>query len=463
LRAQPPSLPGSAERAATFLRSFSSPGTVLLAAALPVLFLHVDFQPKVTLALGGDEAEVALSDVAVLVVALAALHAGRRLGFAPLRRGLWPLASAAVLLALIAVGTVQPVLLDRDYAFLDHALTAAKFAEYTLLALAVPLLVRTRDDLRLVLGVLIAWTAAAALVAVLQFFGVVREFSGYRPGQREPSFVGLHDLAALAGASTSIGLASLALGPVAGLRRALLWTATVAGAVGVVLSGALAGFLGVAAAALAAGLVARRRRVLNLAKAGGLVAVVAVIGAGVFTLRAANIGSFLRFLGIEQPKEEETFGGESYVQRLALGYLGVRIFLDHPALGVGWQATSEEWTYAPYLDDTRRRYPNLPEEALPSPRHPWGIQNGYLQAAAELGVAGAAAFLAVLLVPLALAWRAATRAGETAADAALPLLWLLVTMGIWLGLGVVAGIPALALQWLAVGLAAAAAGWHADG
>ena len=432
----------------------------MLALALPAIFLHVDYQPKVTLALGGDEAEIALSDVAVLVVAFAGLHAGRRLGFTPLRAGVWPFVAAGALLALIAVGTVQPVLLDRDYAFLDHALTAAKFAEYSVLALAVPLLVRTRDDLRLVLGVLIAWTAAAALVAVLQFFGVVREFRGYRPGQRAPSFVGHHDLAALAGAATSIGLASLALGPVAGLRRALLWTATVAGAVGVVLSGALAGFLGVAAAALAAGLVARTRHVLDLAKAGGLVAVVVVIGAGVFTLRAANIGSFLRFLGIEQPRDEETFGGESYVQRLALGYLGVRIFLDHPALGVGWQATSEEWTYAPYLDDTRERYPNLPEESLPSPRHPWGIQNGYLQAAAELGVAGAAAFLAVLLVPLALAWRAATRTREAAADAAVPLLWLLVTMGIWLGLGLVAGIPLVGLMWLSIGLAIASTTWR---
>jgi O-antigen ligase len=434
----------------------------VLALALPVLFLHVDLQPTVEVPLGSEGAEIALSDVAVLAVALAALLAGRRHGFRPLRAGRWAYAAAATLLALIAVGTVQPVLLDRDYAFLDHALTAAKFAEYTVLALAVPLLVRTRRDLQLLLGVLIAWTSAAALGAVLQFFGVVREFEGYRPGQREPSFVGLHDLAALAGASTSIGLASIALGPVAGLRRPFLWTAVVAGAIGVVLSGALAGFLGVAAAAVAAGLVARSRHVLDAAKVGGLIAVVVVIGAGVFAFRAANIGSFLRFLGIEQAEEEETFAGESYVQRLALGYLGVRIFVDHPALGVGWQATSEEWTYGPYLDDTRRRFPDVPEASLPSPEHPWGIQSGYLQAAAELGVAGGAAFLAALLVPLALAWRAAARARDAAADAAIPLLWLLVTMGIWLGLGVVAGIPLVALQWLGVGLAVAAAGWHAD-
>jgi O-antigen ligase len=220
-----------------------------------------------------------------------------------------------------------------------------------------------------------------------------------------------------------------------------------------VLSGALAGFLGVTAAAVAVALVAARQRVLTAAKVGGLATVIGVAAFGVLALRAANIESFLRFIGVERPIEDETFGGESYVQRLALGYIGGRIFLDHPALGVGWQATSEEWTYGPYLDDARARYPKLPEEALPSPEHPWGVQNAYLQAAAELGVGGALAFLAALLVPLAVAWRAAA----SAADAAVPLLWLLVTMGIWLGLGIVAGIPLVGLHWLAVGLAIALA------
>ncbi len=438
----------------TVPRSLSSPETALLAVALPVVFLHVELQPTVTLPLGGDGAEVALSDVAVLAVALAALRAGRRLGFAPLSAGRWVLAATGVLLLSIAIGTVTPVLLDRDYGFVDHAFTALKFAEYVALALAVPLLVRSRADLRLLLGVLIVWTALASVVAVLQFFGVVREFRGYRPGQREPSFLGYHDFAALAGATTAVALAWIALGPVAGLRRALFWAAIAGGVVGVVLSGALAGFLGVAAAALAAALVAVRRRVLTSAKVAGLAAVVGVTAVGVLSLRAANIESFLRFIGVETALEDEDFGGESYVQRLALGYIGGRIFLDHPLAGVGWQATSEEWTYGPYLDDARARYPKLPEEALPSPEHPWGVQNAYLQAAAELGIAGGLAFLAALLVPLGVAWRAAGRA----TDAVVPLLWLLVTMGIWLGLGIVAGIPLVGLHWLAVGLAIACAG-----
>jgi O-antigen ligase len=442
-------------------RSLSSPETALLAAALPILFLHVELQPTVTLPLGGDGAEVALSDVAVFAVALAALRVGRRLGFAPLSAGRWALAAAGLLLVAIAFGTVTPVLLDRDYEFVDHAFTALKLAEYVMLALAVPLLVRTRADLRFLLGVVIVWSAAASAVALLQFFGVVREFRGYRPGQREPSFLGYHDFAALAGATTAIALAWIALGPVAGLRRAVLWTATVAGVVGVVLSGALAGFLGVTAAAAAVGLVAARRHVLTAAKLGGLAAVVGVTAVGVLSLRAANIESFLRFIGVERPVDDESFGGESYVQRLALGYIGGRIFLDNPVFGVGWQATSEEWTYGPYLDDTRERYPKLPEEALPSPEHPWGVQNAYLQAAAELGVGGAAAFLAALLVPLALSWRSAVRA-VAAAEAVVPLLWLLVTMGIWLGLGIVAGIPLVGLHWIAVGLAIAAAAGAPD-
>ena len=46
------------------------------------------------------------------------------------------------------------------------------------------------------------------------------------------------------------------------------------------------------------------------------------------------------------------------------------------------------------------------------------------------------------------------------ADVAVPILWLLVSMGVWIGLGLVAGIPLVGLTWLSIGLAAASASWR---
>ena len=450
---------GRAERAATLLRSFSSPGVAVLAVALPVIFVHGSLQPELTLPIGGDGVSIFLSDIAVLAVLGAALHAGYTLGFEPLRAGRGVFAAAAVLLALIAFATLHPLASTNEYAFVDHAVTAAKYGEYVLLAGAVPLLVRTRADLRAVIAVVLMWAAAAAVVGALQFFGAIPEFRGYRPGEREPSFLGHHDFAALAGAATAVALAWIAIGRVAGLPNVFLALAVVGGAVGVVLSGALAGFVGVAAAAALAALGGRTLGVLTLRRVGAIVALVAVIGAGVFSLRAANIEAFMRFLGIERPLEHETFGGESYVQRLALAYIGLRTFADHPVLGIGWQATSEEWSYTPYLDDTRRKFPKVPERSLPSREHAWGVQNGYIHAAAELGAAGALAFVAALVVPLLVAARAVRAGLGRAADAAVPMLWLVVAMGVWLGLGIVAGIPLDGLQWIAAGLAVASASW----
>jgi O-antigen ligase len=201
---------------------------------------------------------------------------------------------------------------------------------------------------------------------------------------------------------------------------------------------------------------------LTPARAASLVAVVAVVGGGIFALREADMRAFLRFLGVEPARDTDTFAGESYVQRYLLAYIGGRIFLDHPVLGAGWQATSEEETYGPYVPDARRRFPEADPLAFPSPEHPWGVQNAYIQAAAELGIVGFAVFLGLLVAGLAVAWRAAARAPPDAAlPTAVPILWLLVAMGVWLGLGLVAGIPLVGLTWLALGLAAATPTWVA--
>jgi O-antigen ligase len=446
------------------LDSLSSPFAAAFALLVPLVFIHVRYQPTWTVDLGSTGATISLSDLAVLACGAVGLAAGLRLGFGPLRRALPLVLLAAAFLAVVLLGTVWGAVVGEEFRFATHLVTALKLGEYALLGLAAPLVLRRREDVTALLATLTAWSVAATAGAVLQFLGLVNEFEGRRPGQREPSFLGTHDLAALSGATLAVGLAGIALGAPERRERILAAVAGCAGALGLVLSGALAGFVGIAVAAIAAGALAHRRRVLTPARAAGLAAVVALVGGGIFALREGDMRAFLRFLGIQPARDTDTFAGESYVQRYVLAYIGGRIFLDHPLLGAGWQATSEEETYGPYVPDARRRFPEADPRALPSPEHPWGVQNAYIQAAAELGVVGLASFLALLGAGLVTAARAAARAPPAGAlAAAVPILWLLVAMGVWLGLGLVAGIPLAGLTWLALGLAAAAPGWTDGG
>src|SRR5580765_766648 len=73
------------------LASSVSPGAVVLAAAIPPLFLHVAYQPGFGVALGSTTVDAYLSDFAVLAVVVAAVATGFRRGWEPLRPGrlLW--------------------------------------------------------------------------------------------------------------------------------------------------------------------------------------------------------------------------------------------------------------------------------------------------------------------------------------------------------------------------------------
>jgi O-antigen ligase len=432
----------------------------VFALLVPLVFIHIRYQPTWTIDVGSTNVGVGLSDLAVLACGLTGLVVGIRLGFGPLRTALPVVVTAAISLALVLAATFYGAAIGDDYRFAKHLVTALQFGEYALLGLAAPLVLRRVEDLYPLLVTLTIWSVAATGGAVLQFLGLIDEERGRRPGQREPSFLGYHDLAALSGATLAIALVAIALGSPAGRERMLHVVAGVAGAVGLVLSGALAGFVGIVAVGATVAVLAARRGTLTANRAGALAAVISLVGLGLLVLRSADINSFLRFVGIEPAQETETFAGDSYVHRLVLGYVGVRTFLDHPVLGAGWQATSEEETYRPYLADARRRYPDAQPEMFPSPQRPWGVQNAYIQVTAELGVIGLASFLALFATALVVGWRAAARAPPDAARfAALPILWLLVTMGVWLGLGLVAGIPLVGLLWLAIGLAAAARSW----
>ena len=433
-------------------RTSCSTEALVLALCVPFLCVHERYNPDVSIAAGATSVSIALSDIAVLIILVAAARAGRRLGIEPLRRGGWTLAAAATLIGLIVVGTLAGPLLTDGYPLSRSLVSAAKFAEYGALAFAVPLIVRRRADAVAVAVSLTAVASLAAAVGVLQIIGLLGNLDNVPAGRRMPSFVGLHDFAALAGATLGIAIAIIASGTWDRTRR-LGAVAAVAGVIGVVIAGAMATVLALVLGGVLAFAYMVIRNTISLRRTIAVGGLLLAIMIGSLSLRSGDVADFVGFLGTQ---DEQSGDVQSYSQRTVLAYIGVKIFLAHPLTGVGWQASELPVNFEPHLDAARRRFPDVADEALPSDRNRWGIQNAYVQAAADLGVVGILALLATIMTALFRTGNRAIRGTSPPSPLALGLsIGILVCAAEWAALGLVPGIPATALLWLFVGGAVA--------
>ena len=425
-----------------------TPGALVLAVALPVVFLHLRYQPAIV----AGRVTFKLSDAVILLTALAAAATVARRGLAPLRPGIPVWVTAAAFFLWIGAAIFYPLLASRAYAWKTHLVTAGEFAEYALLAPAVPLLVRRRADAVFVLGTLVAWTVVATVVGVLQWVGW-NILGGWGQGHREPSFLGTHDFAALAGMTLGIGLLAL-MWNVGGRLRAGAWLAVVTGVIGFVLGGATSGVVGLVAAAVLTAVVGVRRGIAHRAALAAAVTAALLGTLGVVLLRSGDFAQFFSFLGARHTSAAAAKNIETYPQHTVLAYIGLRIWMHHPIVGAGFEASKEFSTYGRELPAAQARFPHVYANSFPSKTRDYGIQDLYVQVLADLGIVGFALLAALFGAGIWVGGRAALRAPPAAAFAALlGLFWLVLALGFWATQDIVAGIPLDAVTWLGFGAA----------
>jgi O-Antigen ligase len=425
-----------------------SPGAVVLAVTLPLVFLHLRFQPAVVV----GAVTFKLSDAAVLATAVAAAWAAARRGLAPLRPGIPVWITGVALFLWIGAAVLYPLASSTAYAWKTHLVTAGEFAEYALLAPAVPLLVRRRGDALVTLGSLVAWTVVAAVVGVVQFAGW-NIVDGWGQARREPSFLGPQDFAAVSGMTLGLGLVALLWGARGRLRTGA-WVALVAGLVGFILGGATSGLIGLVPAVAVAIAVTVRRGIAQRAALVCAVAVTAVSAIGVVALRSGDFGQFFSLLGMKKSSPAATKNIETYPQRTLLAYIGFRIWLDHPIVGAGFEASKEPATFMPALPAAHRRFPHVAAIAFPGPDRIYGVQDLYIQVLADLGIVGFGLLVALFGAGLWPAFTTSLRGPPTSAfPALLGVVWILLALGFLTGQGIIAGIPLDAVTWLGFGAA----------
>ena len=138
----------------------ASAGAWVLAVALPIVLVHVDFQPGFTVTAGSTHAHIVLSDLAVLAVLAAGIAVATREGLGRLRYGTWAWIAIGAFLLLVVAACFYPR--SSAYPRNEHIVTAGKYVEYALLAPAAALIVRRTEDFALLVFTLVRASAPKA-------------------------------------------------------------------------------------------------------------------------------------------------------------------------------------------------------------------------------------------------------------------------------------------------------------
>lgn len=417
------------------------PLTALFLVTVLVSLIRAPNLPSVTLHAGSTSVSVNPSDALLGVLGLWVL-------VRIVSRRDVPRPALVVLVPLVVFASWIVVTAAANGA--DALVSAGKFVELGVLSVAAVYVIRSGDDIWPLVLALLGMNVAADISAL---HGFVHNFNA-----RQPSFLGEHDLAALSTMTLSIWFAHL----YRRTRRNRRWAIAcgIAGAIGITLGAALASLIGVYLAVAALALVARGRREFDLRRLGLTVAVLAVITAAVLNLRADNLGFLRAWFGTHETKAASQPEPGAWSQRLIFAYIGGRVFLTHPVAGTGWYPELPPAEYARFLPDARRRFSDQPPRYFPPADGKFIPQMAYDQILYELGVLGAAVFLALGVATV----RQSARAGRAwPADDPEPLgayvapSWTASMVGVLAGIGLFGGATVSVLFWLTLGAAAALA------
>ena len=425
LRHEEPRLPG---RDVPFL---------VLCVALALSLVRSINQPQLTVHAFSNSITFVPADLALAV--LAVLCIGRLLERRSLPR---PARAITATGAAFAAWLLLSSAVSSSAAFIG----AAKLVEYGLLALGLILFVNRRQQLWLLFGVLVLVDTIAVGRAIYDFV---------QHGKRQGAFLGEHDLAAL----STMTLAGALITLYAPRSRGWWFVgAGVIGAIGVTLGAALAQLLGLYLAVAAIIALAAVRRSVRLRAVLVTLAATAAITAGTLSLRAGDLGFLQSWFGTKKAEAPGQYAG-SWSQRLIYAYIGGRIFLAHPIFGSGWYGLIPPKVYGRYVPAARRRFPDQPYGYFPAPPANFIPQQTYDQVLYELGIVGAALFLALAVVTVRTAIRVGRKWPRPRTDEALaylPLAWTASLAGALAGAALFGGIPMTAIFWFTLGVAALA-------